>query len=399
MNLELTAEEKAFQQEVRAFLDAKLPQDMRQRTIDGCKHFVEDAIAWEKTLYEQGWVAPNWPVEHGGTGWTPIQRYIFELECAQAGAPRVNAFNLHMIGPVIYTFGSEGQKDYFLPRILKSDIFFCQGYSEPDSGSDLASLQTTAVRDGDEYVVNGTKMWITLAQHADWIFCLVRTGESDIKNQEAISFLLIDLSTPGITMTPIITLDGEHEVNQIFFDNVRVPVGNRIGDENRGWHYAKMLLQHERTNTALVGDSKRRLAKLRRMAAETPDGDGSLLDNAAFASKLADVEVELLALEYTELRELSAVSTGRAPGPESSILKLLGTRIAQSIDDLLVETAGYYSLPFVKGQFELDFSGETVGPGTASDTGPRYFNNRKLTIFGGSNEIQKNIICKHVLGL
>lgn len=399
MELEFTPEQTAFRDEVRAFLDEKLPEDIARRTLDGGAYNVEDMVAWQKILNDKGWLVPNWPVEYGGTGWSPVERYIFDRECARAGTPTLNVFNLSMVGPVIYTFGNEDQKSWFLPRILSSEIFFCQGYSEPNAGSDLAALQMSAVRDGDEYVINGTKMWTTLAHHANWIFCLVRTGDADMKKQEGISFVLIDMSSPGVTMTPIITIDGEHEVNQMFFDDVRVPVANLIGEENKGWRYAKMLLQHERTGQAWVGQSIRRLERLHRIAAETQDGDSTLLDNPLFASKLADVEFELQALEFTELRELSNVSTGKAPGPESSILKIIGTRVSQMIDDLYVEVAGNYAMPFVPEQFRPGHEGPYIGPWTAADAMPHYLNNRKATIFGGSDEIQKNIISKHVLGL
>jgi len=399
MELEFSKEQLAFREEVRSFLRAKLSPDVARRTHDGTGTHIEDTIAWQKVLYEKGWIAPNWPVEYGGTGWTPIERYIFDRECERAGTPSSNAFNFAMVGPVIYTFGNEQQKQWFLPRILASELFFCQGYSEPNAGSDLAALQMTAVNDGAEYVVNGTKMWTTYAQYANWIFCLVRTGARDVRNQEAISFLLIDLATPGIEMRPIITIDGQHEVNQLFFDGVRVPVANLIGEEGQGWRYAKMLLQHERTGHAWVGASTRRLARLRHIAGQTVDGAGALIDNPLFASKLADAEIELQALEFTELRELSRVSTGKAPGPESSILKLIGTRVVQATDRLMVEAAGYYSLPFVKEQFEPGYQGPYIGPWTAADTAPQYFNHRKVTIFGGSDEVQKNIVGKHVLGL
>lgn len=399
MKLELTAEQTAFRDEVRAFLEDALPADMAQRTHENCGPHVADIVEWQRILCDKGWVAPNWPVEYGGTGWSPIERYLFDRECTRAGTPVLNPFNLSMVGPVIYTFGDVAQKERFLPKILSGEFFFCQGYSEPNSGSDLASLQTTAVRDGDEYVVNGTKMWTTYAHYANWIFCLVRTGGPDTRDQDGISFLLIDLETPGIKMSPIITIDGEHEVNQLFFDDVRVPVGNLIGEENKGWRYAKMLLQHERTGQAWVGESTRRLERLRRIAGQEGVAGERLIDDPFFAGKLADTEVELQALEFTELRELSRVSTGKAPGPESSILKLIGTRVVQAIDELMVEAAGYYALPFVREQFEPGYDGVRIGPGTAADTAPHYFNNRKVTIFGGSDEVQKNIISKHVLGL
>lgn len=399
MNIDFTEEELSFREEVRRFLQEKLPAELSEKTLNGLHMEKEDYVRWQKILHERGWAGVNWPVEYGGTGWTPTQKYIWANECAAAGAPDVIPFGLKMVAPVIYTYGSEEQKQRFLPDILASNVWWCQGYSEPNAGSDLAALKTTAVRDGDHYIVNGTKTWTTLGHYADWIFCLVRTGGPEVKNQEAISFLLIDMDDPGITVSPIITLEGHREVNEVHFDNVRVPVENRIGEEGKGWTYAKVLLTHERTGIARVAQSKQRLQRLKKLAADTADGETSLLENSAFAQKLAEVEIELLALEYTELRTLASVSTGGAPGPESSILKIKGTEVAQLIDELTVEVAGNYSLPFVREQFMSGFDGEAVGPGTAANAAPRYFNNRKASIYGGSNEIQKNIICKAVLGL
>lgn len=399
MNIDLSAEELAFQTEVREFLKAELPEEISQKVKLGLHMEKEDFVSWQKILYKKGWAATNWPVEHGGTGWSSTQKYIWENECAVAGAPGVMAFGMKMVAPVIYSYGSDEQQKRFLPDILESNVWWCQGYSEPNAGSDLASLKTAAVREGDEYVVNGTKTWTTLGQHADWIFCLVRTGASDVKNQMAISFLLINMKTPGITVSPIYLLDGAHEVNEIHFDNVRVPVENRIGEENQGWTYAKVLLTHERTGTAGVANSKQRLAGLKKKAEDTSDGYGMLNDNATWKQKVADVEIELLALEYTELRTLATVSTGKAPGPESSILKLIGTEIQQAIDELNVELAGYYSMPYVREQFAYDFDGTKVGPGQTANSAGKFFNNRKSTIYGGSNEVQTNIICKAVLGL
>jgi alkylation response protein AidB-like acyl-CoA dehydrogenase len=278
-------------------------------------------------------------------------------------------------------------------------VWWCQGYSEPNAGSDLASLKTAAVRDGDEYVVNGSKTWNTYGQYADWIFCLVRTDNS-VKKQEGISFLLIDMKTPGITLKPIVLLDGHAEVNEVFFDDVRVPANNLIGEENKGWTYAKVLLTHERTNISGVPRGKRRLAALKRLAKNTDDGfGGTMLDNASFRTKLAELEIELQALEYSELRTLAALSVGNAPGPESSILKIVGTELAQEMDEMFVDLAGYHCLPFVPEQFEDGFQGEAIGPGNSAAAALTYFNNRKLSIFGGSNEIQRNIISKAVLGL
>jgi alkylation response protein AidB-like acyl-CoA dehydrogenase len=399
MNLNFTAEEKNFQQEVQQFLQQKLPKDIATKTKKALHLSKDEYIQWQKILYKQGWAATNWPVEHGGTGWTPTQKYIFANECAKAGGPDVIPFGLKMVAPIIYTFGTQEQKQRFLPDILASNVWWCQGYSETGAGSDLAAVRTTAVKDGDEYVVNGTKTWTTLGQYADWIFCLVRTGEPSAKNQEAISFLLINMHDPKISVSPIITIDGRHEVNEVHFDGVRVPAENLIGTEGKGWTYAKVLLTHERTGIARVAISKDRLVQLKELVETSPDGDNKLIDDAIFAQKIANVEIDLLALEYTELRTLSALSTGQAPGPESSILKIVGTQIIQAIDELYVEAAGYYSMPFVPEQFHDDYDGQHIGPDMATNSSLRYFNNRKTSIYGGSNEIQTNIISKAVLGL
>jgi alkylation response protein AidB-like acyl-CoA dehydrogenase len=399
VNIDFSAEELAFQDEAREFLQAELPEDISQKVKQGLHLEKEDYIRWQKILAKKGWVAENWPVEHGGTGWTSTQKYIWGNERAAAGAPGVMPFGMKMVAPVIYTFGSEEQQQRFLPDIYESNVWWCQGYSEPNAGSDLASLRTAAVLDGDDYIINGTKTWTTLGQYADWIFCLVRTGAPDVKNQMAISFILVDMKTPGITVSPIVLLDGTPEVNEVHFDNVRVPVANRIGEAGKGWTYAKVLLTHERTNIAGVANSKMRLQALKEKAAETEDGDSRLTENPAWQQKVAELEIELLALEYTELRTLAAVSTGKAPGPESSILKIKGTEIQQGIDELEVELAAYYGMPFVRDQFVYGYDGVSIGPDQAANSAPSYFNNRKATIYGGSNEIQTNIICKAVLGL
>ncbi|GAA6134693.1 acyl-CoA dehydrogenase family protein [Oceaniserpentilla sp. 4NH20-0058] len=399
MNVDLSSEDLAFQQEARQFLAEKLPKDIAKKIKEDLHLTKEDNIVWQKILAEKGWSAVNWPVEYGGTGWTSTQKYIWNTECAKAGAPIIVPFGLSMVAPVIYGFGNDEQKQRFLPSILNSDVWWCQGYSEPNAGSDLASLKTTATSDGDDYIVNGTKTWTTLAQYADWIFCLVRTGGPEVKNQQAISFLLIDMKTPGITVSPIYMLDERREVNEVHFDNVRVPKINRIGEEGQGWTYAKVLLTHERTGIAEVAKSKDTLSKVKTLASETNDAGSSLMENPIFAHKVAELEIDLLALEYTELRTLAAVSTGKAPGPESSILKIKGTEIAQKIDELKIEVAGYYAIPFIDEQFNIEFDGEKVGPGSAANSAPMYFNHRKTTIYGGSNEVQKNIICKAVLGL
>jgi alkylation response protein AidB-like acyl-CoA dehydrogenase len=399
MNLNFTADEKDFQQEVQQFLQEKLPKETARKTKSALHLSKKECIEWQKILYKQGWAATNWPVEHGGTGWTQTQKYIFANECAKGGGPDVVPFGLKMVAPIIYTFGNEEQKQRFLPDILASNVWWCQGYSETGAGSDLAGVRTTAVKDGDEYVVNGTKTWTTLGQHADWIFCLVRTGPPSAKNQEAISFLLINMHDPKIKVSPIITIDGRHEVNEVHFDEVRVPANNLIGTEGQGWTYAKVLLTHERTGIARVAISKDRLVQLKELMATSPNGEDKLIDDVIFAQKIANVEIDLLALEYTELRTLSAISTGQAPGPESSILKIVGTQIIQAIDELYVEAAGYYSMPFVPYQFNDDYDGAHIGPDMATNSSLRYFNNRKTSIYGGSNEIQTNIISKAVLGL
>jgi alkylation response protein AidB-like acyl-CoA dehydrogenase len=399
MNLNFTADEKDFQQEVQQFLQEKLPKETARKTKSALHLSKKECIEWQKILYKQGWAATNWPVEYGGTGWTQTQKYIFANECAKGGGPDVVPFGLKMVAPIIYTFGNEEQKQRFLPDILASNVWWCQGYSETGAGSDLAGVKTTAVKDGDEYVVNGTKTWTTLGQHADWIFCLVRTGPPSAKNQEAISFLLINMHDPKITVSPIITIDGRHEVNEVHFDGVRVPANNLIGAAGQGWTYAKVLLTHERTGIARVAISKDRLVQLKELVKKSPNGEEKLMDDVIFAQKIANVEIDLLALEYTELRTLSAISTGQAPGPESSILKIVGTQIIQAIDELYVEAAGYYSMPFVPYQFNDDYDGAHIGPDMATNSSLRYFNNRKTSIYGGSNEIQTNIISKAVLGL
>ena len=400
MHVTFTDQELAFRDEVRAFFRDKLPDDIRKKQQHGVPLDREDYIRFQKVLHERGWAGINWPVEYGGTGWTSVQQYIFATEQAEANAPDVIAFGLKMVGPVIYTFGNEEQKRRFLPDILASNVWWCQGYSEPGAGSDLAALKTRADLAGDHYVVNGTKSWTTLGQHADWIFCLVRTNTDVARRQEGISFLLIDMSTPGITVKPIITIEGEHEVNDVYFDNVKVPVENLVGEEGKGWTYGKVLLQHERTNIAGVARSKYRLRKLRAQAARRVRGEPPLATDRNFLRKLAAVEVELKALEYTDLRTLAAVASGKAPGPESSILKLRGTELQQAIDELYVEAAGYYALPYVPDQYVLGFpEAERVGEGAETKTSLRYFNFRKASIYAGSNEIQKNIIAKHVLGL
>ena len=399
MHVTFSDEELAFRDEVRAFFRDEYPEDIREKQQRGVEIGPEDQVRWQQLLHKKGWAGVNWPVEHGGTGWSPVQKYIFATEEANANAPIIIPFGLSMVGPVVYTFGNDEQKQRFLPDILASRVWWCQGYSEPGAGSDLASLKTRADLAGDHYVVNGTKTWTTLGQHADWIFCLARTSTDVARRQEGISFLLIDMKTPGVSIKPIILLDGVREVNEIHFDNVEVPVENLVGEEGKGWTYGKVLLQHERANIAGVARSRYRLRRLRKQVANSIRGAAPLADDHNFMRRLAAVEVELKALEYTELRTLAAVASGKAPGPESSILKVKGTEIQQATDKLYMEAAGYYALPYVPDQYEPDFPGTIIGEGNETKTSLRYFNNRKASIYGGSNEIQKNIIAKHVLGL
>jgi pimeloyl-CoA dehydrogenase large subunit len=398
MDLRFTEEELAFRAEVRDFFRTALPASIRQKLVEGRHAGKEDLVAWTRILHAKGWAVPHWPVEWGGTGWSPVQQYLFQDEMQQAPAPQPLAFGVNMVGPVIYTFGSDAQKRRFLPRIANLDDWWCQGFSEPGAGSDLASLKTTARRDGDAYVVNGQKTWTTLAQHADWIFCLARTDMA-AKKQEGISFLLVDMRSPGITVRPIQTIDGGHEVNEVFFDDVRVPVENRVGEENRGWDYAKFLLGNERVGIARVGVSKERLRRIRELAAIERAGDVPLIENPRFREKLAAVEVELKALEITQLRVVAAERSraGAKPDPASSILKIKGSELQQATTELLMEVVGPFALPYA---LEEDRRNEPpVGPDWAASVAPTYFNWRKISIYGGSNEIQKNIIAKAILGL
>ncbi|HVL76070.1 MAG TPA: acyl-CoA dehydrogenase family protein [Noviherbaspirillum sp.] len=398
MDLNFTPEEQAFRQDVRDFVAKNLPQDISHKVLNGLVLESGDYIRWQKTLHANGWGGFSWPKEFGGTGWSATQQYIFDEECAAAGAPRSIPFGLKMVAPVIMRYGSPAQQQRFLPKIMSADEWWCQGYSEPGAGSDLASLKTRAVLDNDHYVVNGQKTWTTQGQHADWIFCLVRT-DPDAKPQRGISFLLIDMKSPGVTVRPIITLDGAHEVNEVWLENVRVPVENRVGEENAGWTYAKFLLGHERTNIAGIGIAKRELARLKRIAASETKNGRPLLRDPYFAAKIAQVEIDLTALEITNLRVLSAEAQQRAPGPEASILKIKGTEIQQTITELLVQAVGTYGLQLRREAMAAGYQGELAGPAYATPLGPHYLNMRKLSIFGGSNEIQKNIIAQMILGL
>jgi alkylation response protein AidB-like acyl-CoA dehydrogenase len=396
MDLTFSKEDLDFQAEVRDFLTSEYPLGIKEKQDKRLPLEKEDIISWQKILASRGWFAINWPKEHGGTGLTPTQIYILQNELAGANTPVLIPFGVNMCGPVVYTFGTEEQKKKFLPGILNSDTWWCQGYSEPGSGSDLASLQTKAERKGDAYLVNGTKTWTTLAQHADWIFCLVRTETTDIK-QEGISFLLIDMKSKGVEVKPIITIDGAHEVNMVYFDNVEVPTTNLIGEEGQGWNIAKFLLMHERTGIAGIAALKRELKRLKEISSDLIVGEASLLEDTNFRNKIEAAEIELTATEFTELRTLSQISSGGAPGPESSILKIKGTELQQSISELFIEMLGYYAHPFLT-EAELG-SNASIGPDYAGSAMPHYLNFRKVSIYGGSNEIQRNVISKAILGL
>jgi alkylation response protein AidB-like acyl-CoA dehydrogenase len=398
MDLNFTAEESAFREEVRTFMREKLPESIRHKVMNGLRLTRDDHVIWQRTLHAQGWGGPTWPKEFGGTGWTPVQQYIFEEESTGAGSPRLIPFGLKMVGPVIMTFGNEAQQKRFLPRILAAEDWWCQGYSEPGAGSDLASLKMRAELKGDHFVVNGQKTWTTYAQYADWIFCLVRT-DTTVKQQQGISFLLIDMKVPGVTVRPITMVDGTQEVNEVWMENVKVPAENLIGEINKGWTYAKFLLGHERANIAGVGIAKRELSRVKKLAANVQRRGRPLLDDPLFAAKVAEVEIELTALEITNLRVLSAEAEHRAPGPEASILKIKGTEIQQAITELLVQAAGPAARAFVDEVMDADKSSGANGPSYALGVAGNYFNMRKLSIYGGSNEIQKNIIAQMILQL
>jgi alkylation response protein AidB-like acyl-CoA dehydrogenase len=402
MDLNFTPDEVAFRQEVRDFVAKSLPADIRHKVLNGLILERDDYVRWQRILHAKGWGGSAWPKDFGGPGWSATQQYIFDEECAAAGAPRGIPFGLKMVAPVIMQFGSPEQQQRFLPKILAAEEWWCQGYSEPGAGSDLASVKTRAVRgkdnEGDHYIVNGQKTWTTQGQYADWIFCLVRT-DTEVKPQRGISFLLIDMRTPGITVRPIITMDGAHEVNEVWLENVRVPVENLVGEENAGWTYAKFLLGHERTNIAGIGIAKRELARLKRIASLEIKNGKPLIKDPMFAARIAQVEIDLTALEITNLRVLSAEAQRRAPGPEASILKIKGTEIQQAITELLTQAVGPYALPLRREAMAAGYQGDVVGPFYSIPLAANYLNMRKLSIYGGSNEIQKNIISQMILGL
>ncbi len=391
MDLDYSPDELAFRELVRTWLQAHLSADLRDKVTRYRALTRDDLVGWHRILAAQGWIAPAWPIEWGGTGWSIVQRYIFEEECGRAGAPPIVPFGLLMCGPVLLKFGTDAQKERFLPRIYRGDDFWCQGYTEPGSGSDLASLRTTAVRRGDRYFVNGQKIWTTLAHMADWIFCLVRTGADSARRQDGISFLLVDMKSPGITVRPLMLMDGGHEVNEVFFDDVEVPVANRVHEEGKGWTVAKYLLGHERMNTARIGTSMRELETLKEYAARQRKDGHPLSNDPRFRDQIARIEIELLALSITNLRFLDAVRSGQARGAEASILKIKGTEIQQALTELMMQAAG----PSMQALVDEAGAEDDMTAALAR----RYCNYRKTTIYAGSNEIQRNIIAKQVLGL
>lgn len=399
MKLDFTPEEMAFRDEVRAFLKEALPDDLRQKMINRDHLGKEDTVRWQRILNARGWAVTHWPVHYGGQAWTPAQRYIFQEEMALAHAPEGSPFNVNMIGPVLCKFGTDAQKAQFLAATANIDIWWCQGFSEPGAGSDLASLKTTAVRDGDDYILNGQKIWTTQAQHADWMFGLFRTDSSG-KKQQGITFLLLDMNTPGLTVRPIETIDGEHDANEVFFDDVRVPVANVVGEEGKGWDVAKHLLGSERSGIARIGLSKERLSQLRALEVRLA-GEGVLTEEEQrrLAYKLAEVEVELRALELTQLRVVAADSHGGGANAAASILKVKGTEMQQRMTELVTELAGPAGLAMPDHDAVGFPPGNDPESGWISAAAPFYFTMRKVSIFGGSNEVQKNIIAKTMLGL
>jgi pimeloyl-CoA dehydrogenase large subunit len=399
MELRYTAEEIAFRDELRQVFRTRIPAEIRRKVSEGRALARADYVTSQKILHAAGLATPNWPVEWGGKDWSPVQRYIFVEELQANAVPQPLGFNVTMVGPVIATFGSEAQKRRFLPGTASLDIWWAQGFSEPGAGSDLASLKTTARREGEHFVVNGQKTWTTLGQYADWIFCLVRT-DPGAKKQQGISFILIDMKTPGITVRPIITIDGGHEVNEVFFDEVKVPAENLVGELNKGWDYAKFLLSNERIGIARIGMTKERLARVKRLAQETPAGDGTVWDDPDFRRRLAWSEIELKALEITQMRVVAAQRSRAAdkPDPSSSILKIKGSEIQQQATQLLMDVAGPYAAPRPERE-EDGLNLPSVGPEWADAAAPLFFNFRKVSIYGGSNEIQRNIIAKAFLGL
>ncbi|VVM96473.1 Putative acyl-CoA dehydrogenase FadE17 [Pseudomonas fluorescens] len=398
MDIHFSPEESEFREAVRAFLKEKLPAHVAARGIHGKSITKADHVAWMHTLNDKGWLAASWPVEYGGTGWSVVHKHIFDEEYAHSGAPRIVPFGINMVGPVIIKFGTPEQKAHFLPRILNSEDWWCQGYSEPGAGSDLASLKTRAVREGDHYVVNGQKTWTSTGHYADWMFCLVRT-DNEAQAQRGISFLLIDMKTPGITVRPIITLEGAHYVNEVFLDNVRVPVHNLVGREHEGWTCAKYLLTHERTTIAGIGMAKAMLARLKKTASIELRNGKPLIEDPHFRAQIAEVEMQLMGIDMSNMRILAAARDGGVPGSESSILKIKGTEIRQAISYLQSKAVGGYAVPLLKDELGHEHDGELLHNDYSTTSTCQYLEMRKASVYGGSNEIQKNIIAKMILEL
>jgi len=402
MDLAFSKDDLAFREEVRRFIDENFDAEMRAKLAQSKNGYLDKdgQLKWQRALYKRGWAAPNWPVEYGGTGWTPSQKYIFESETAAAGTPLVSPMGLKMVAPVLMAFGSDAQKKKYLPPVLASEVWWCQGYSEPGSGSDLASLQMRCEDKGDHYLLNGSKIWTTHAQWADWMFNLVRTKQGS-KPQEGISFVLVDMRTPGIKVEAIVTTDypmpGQQEINQVFYDDVKVPKENLVGRENEGWTYAKYLLEFERGNAGAPG-LKRAIGKVRKMASQTDASGAKLIDDPSFRARLDDLAIQVSAMEFTELRIFASLSAGQRPGPESSMIKCRNTDLQQAISELSVEAIGYYAMPFVRDTW-ANVNEPRPGPDYAAPVAPYYFNIRKASIYAGSNEIQRNIMAKAVLGL
>ncbi len=396
----MTEEEKAaFRDEIRSFLARELTPDLQAIAELNFSQGREDNARWHRKLFEAGWIAPSWPEEFGGTGWNQEQQHIFTEELTLAGAPMLMPFALGMIGPVLCAFGTDEQREQHLPGILDGSVWWCQGYSEPGSGSDLASLKTRAIRDGDSYVINGQKIWTTNAHRSDWMFALVRT-DTDSKPQQGITFLMVSMSTPGIEVKPIVSIDGLHHLNEVYFTDVRVPVKNRIGDENKGWTYAKYLLGHERTAIANIPANRMLVTALRRFASTEPNGLGEpLVDNAEFSARLDELEIELDALDWNQSRILAAMSTGGSAGDAASMLKILGSEIQQKLEQLRVEAVAYYALPFDCGQIRGETNEPAYGAEFATRAVSDYNFGRASSIYGGSNESQKGVLAKAVLGI
>lgn len=398
MDLSYSPQDLEFRNTVVAWLRENLPNDLRTKVLNHKRLDREDFVRWHKIVAAQGWAGASWPVEYGGTGWNTVQRHIWDEACAAAGAPIIMPFGVNMVAPVIMAFGTDAQKRHYLPRILNCDDWWCQGYSEPGAGSDLAAIKTRAERAGDHYIVNGQKTWTTWAQYANMIFCLVRTDPT-ARKQEGISFILMDMNSPGITVRPIVMLDEEHEVNEVFFDNVKVPAQNLIGEENKGWTYAKYLLGHERTNIAAVGRSKRELRSLKRLAYKQRKNGESLLKDPLFAAKVASLEIDLMGLEMLVLKTISLGEQQKSPTPEASMLKVKGSEIQLAIAELMLESVGPYGSPFDPAFIAGERDHSVTENDDAAPLASLYFNSRKIAIYGGSNEIQKNVIAKLVLGL